>query len=135
MNETNIPRAKPMPAPLTPYAPSGARTRGIYCTLPRTGAAAETEQALAAELERKEAQLARATAALEAKFVASEQVQAKLTVLTSRKSKFAAIADRKALGPGSVFGTSNHPRDIEVRTGTAKGRLVHMLPPSRKPCG
>ena len=29
------PGAKPMPAPLTPYAPSGARTRGIYCTLPR----------------------------------------------------------------------------------------------------
>ena len=28
-------------------------------------------------------------------------------------------SDRKALGPGSVFGTSNHPRDIEVRTGTA----------------
>ena len=24
-----------MPAPLTPFAPSGARTRGIYCTLPR----------------------------------------------------------------------------------------------------
>ena len=38
------PGAKPMPAPLTPFAPSGARTRGIYCTLPRTGAAAETEQ-------------------------------------------------------------------------------------------